>query len=55
MKVGGSLEFVPVDMSKTLEENGVPDESVEFEELGLPVDMHVPVIFLYYMDDLTVA
>lgn len=55
MKVGGELEFVPVDMSKTLEENGIQDESVEFEELGLPVDMHVPVIFLYYMDDLTVA
>lgn len=44
-----------MDMSKTLEENGIPDDSVEFEELDLPVDLHVPVIFLYYMDDLTVA
>lgn len=55
VRVGGNLEFVPIDMSKTLEQNGIADESIEFEELGLPVDMHVPVVFLYYMDDLTVA
>ncbi|KAL1491852.1 hypothetical protein ABEB36_012387 [Hypothenemus hampei] len=41
-----------LDMSKTLEENGIPDEREKFTELGLPPNFYVPSIFLYYNDDL---
>ena len=31
-------EFVPLDMTKTLVENGVPDESGDFEKLSINDD-----------------
>jgi hypothetical protein len=47
--------FVPLDMEKTLQENGIADESAVFNELNLPADSFSAVIHLYYNDDLTVA
>jgi len=44
-----------LNMEKTLEENGVKDETIEFERLGIDPDDHIPVIHLYFDDDLTVA
>ncbi|XP_050310447.1 cytochrome b5 domain-containing protein 1 [Anthonomus grandis grandis] len=41
-----------IDMTKTLEENGIPDEREIFTELGLPQNFYMPSIFLYYNDDL---
>lgn len=39
----------------TLVANGIPDESDEFEKLSIRDDYYVPVVHLYYNDDLTVA
>jgi hypothetical protein len=47
--------FRPLDMSKTLDENGVPDESAELSRLGLDAGEFIPVINIYFKDDLTVA
>merc|ERR1712086_93024 len=44
-RLGNKLE-----MSKTLEENGVVDESNAMEELGLPDDYYVPALHLYFND-----
>lgn len=44
-----------LDMQKTLEANGIVDESDEFESLGLNADFYIPAIHLYYNDDLTVG
>jgi hypothetical protein len=44
-----------LDMSLTLEQNGVVDEADAFESLGLNADYYVPAIHLYYNDDLTEA
>lgn len=52
---GGELSFVELDLEKTLGENGVVDEAEDFEELSIPSDYFIPVIHLYYTDDLTVA
>ena len=52
---GGDLQFVELDLNKTLGENGVEDETEEFQELAIPSDYFIPVIHLYYTDDLTVA
>ena len=46
-------EFVPLDMTLSLEENGVNDESLEFEQLGIDDDYYMPAIHLYFNDDLT--
>lgn len=43
-----------LDMVKTLDENGIVDETEEFEELGLPDDYYIPAIHIYFNDDLTV-
>jgi hypothetical protein len=48
-------EFVPLDMKLTLTENGVPDESDEFEQLTIDQDYYTPVLHVYFNDDLTVA
>ena len=48
-------DFRPLDMSKTLEQNGIYDETKEFERLRIDRDFYVPVLHLYYNDDLTVA
>jgi|UniRef100_A0A7S4GM59 hypothetical protein len=45
----------PLDMNKTLEENGIADESEEFEELGLPDDYYISAIHIYFNDDLTIG
>ncbi|RHZ13793.1 hypothetical protein DYB37_010872 [Aphanomyces astaci] len=47
-------EFVPLDMAKTLEENGLPDESLEFEKLGMDADEFKPILHIYFNDDLTI-
>ena len=44
-----------MDMDKTLEQNGVADESQDFFELSMDEDEHLPPIILYFNDDLTEA
>ncbi|CAM9793407.1 unnamed protein product [Chrysoparadoxa australica] len=44
-----------MDMDATLEENGVVDESLEFEKLQIEDDFFIPVLHIYFNDDLTVA
>lgn len=44
----------PLDMSKTLEDNGIVDESEEFSRLGMDEADHIPTLHIYYNDDLTV-
>ena len=49
------LKFTDVELEKTLEENGLVDDTQTFEELSIPNDAAIPVIHLYFKDDLTVA
>ncbi|KAJ3179294.1 Cytochrome b5 domain-containing protein 1 [Geranomyces variabilis] len=44
-----------LDMSRTLEENGLPEESAQFELVGMDADEWLPAVHLYFSDDLTVA
>jgi len=44
-----------LDMDKTLEENNVKDESKQFEMLGMDEDEYLPVIHIYFRDDLSIA
>jgi hypothetical protein len=44
-----------LDMNKTLEENGVKDESEEFAKLGMDPEEHIPALHIYFNDDLTVC
>ncbi len=44
-----------LDMGKSLEANGVPDDTEEMKRLGLPTEDYVPAIHLYFNDDLTIA
>ena len=44
-----------LDMDKTLNENGIPDEDEEFYELGMNNDTYLQAIHLYFNDDLTEA
>jgi hypothetical protein len=44
----------PLNMSKTLEENGIEDETDELEELHVDEDAYIPAIHVYFNDDLTV-
>ena len=46
---------VLLDMTQTLEENGIPDESPVFEKLGMDDDDFIPVVHIYFSDDLTIA
>jgi hypothetical protein len=48
-------KFIGLDMDKNLEDNGIIDEDLEFEKLHIPDDFYVPVIHIYYNDDLTIA
>mmetsp|Transcript_11528 Transcript_11528/g.11547 ORF Transcript_11528/g.11547 Transcript_11528/m.11547 type:complete len:215 (+) Transcript_11528:125-769(+) len=50
--IGG--EFVNMNMDMTLEENGVPDETETFYELGMDDDFYIPTLHIYFNDDLTV-
>jgi hypothetical protein len=52
---GSQFEFRELDLNKTLQENGVVDESGAFEALDMPSDYHVPVLHVHWNDDLTVA
>jgi len=45
----------PLDMNKTLPENGIPDEDEELTRLRMDPDEYIPTIHLYFNDDLTVA
>jgi hypothetical protein len=49
----GDDVFVPLDMERTLAENGIPDESLELEKLNLDVEAYQPIIHIYFNDDLT--
>ncbi len=42
-----------LNMSQTLEDNGVTDEGEEFFELGMEEGHFLPHIALYFNDDLT--
>jgi hypothetical protein len=44
-----------LDMNRTLEDNGVVDETRMFEDLQMPTDAFIPVLHVYWNDDLTVA
>lgn len=44
-----------LDMTQTLEANGVPDEDGKFDDLSIPDDYYMPTLQLYFSDDLTVA
>jgi len=44
-----------LNMKKTLNENGIPDEDLQFDLLNMDADEHIPTIHLYFADDLTVA
>mmetsp|Transcript_22500 Transcript_22500/g.57632 ORF Transcript_22500/g.57632 Transcript_22500/m.57632 type:complete len:228 (-) Transcript_22500:48-731(-) len=51
----GKWKFDELDMNLTLDENGVLDEVPEFESLDVPTDYYIPVLHVYWNDDLTVA
>jgi len=42
-------------MEKTLEANGVEDLTEEFAQLSIDADEFIPVIHVYFNDDLTSA
>lgn len=44
-----------LEMTATLEENGILDETEKLKNLGFNEDEWIPVIHLYFSDDLTVA
>lgn len=44
-----------LDMRKTLDENGVRDDTPEFDTLNIDEDFYTPVLHLYFSDDLTIA
>ena len=44
-----------LDMRETLDANGIPDESLAFDTLDIDPDTFIPIIHLYFSDDLTVA
>ena len=48
MSIGKNL-----DMTKTLKQNGINDESKAFYELNMDEDEFLPAIHLYFNDDLT--
>lgn len=42
-------------MSHTLEQNGVEDDSEKMDQVGINEDEWLPVLHLYFSDDLTFA
>jgi len=44
-----------LDMKLTLDENGIPDDTDDFEDLNIDPDFYIPTIQLYFSDDLTIA
>ncbi len=51
----GGLDFEPLELHRTLEECGLLDERELFEEHQLPPDFYLPVLHVYWTDDLTEA
>lgn len=51
----GVSEFKELDLNLTLEENGVMDESESFDDHQIGQEVYVPVLAVYWNDDLTVA
>jgi hypothetical protein len=41
-------------MTLNLQENGIPDESEECLSLGIDPTEYIPIIHLYFDDDLTI-
>jgi len=48
-------EIVPLNLSATLEENNISDESEKFYRLGMNDDFYTPTLLVYFNDDLTYA
>ena len=46
--------FKVLDMEKTLEENGISDETEKLDALSIDPAEHYPVVTVYFKDDLTV-
>ncbi|XP_002129145.2 cytochrome b5 domain-containing protein 1-like [Ciona intestinalis] len=46
---------IPLSMNKTLKDNGIEDEDIEFYELGMDYELWTPAMHLYFNDDLTEA
>lgn len=44
-----------LDMSATLESNGIPDEGELMNHVGMNDDEWIPIVHLFFSDDLTVA
>jgi len=44
-----------LNMHETLQANDIPDQSMQFDALDIEADAFIPVIHLYFSDDLTVA
>ncbi|KAL0484409.1 cytochrome b5 domain-containing protein [Acrasis kona] len=44
-----------LDMTMTLDENGIPDEDSEFADLAIRDTYYTPALHLYFNDDLTVG
>ena len=53
LRAGGAIE--PLDMERTLAENGVEDDLEEREQLGLHGEVFLTHLLLYFADGLTVA
>lgn len=51
----GEFDFGELDMNKTLQANGVPDETATFEDCQVETDAFIPVLHVYWNDDLTIA
>ena len=45
----------PLRLDKTLDENSVPDETQVMHAIGLDPEAHIPILHLYFNDDLTEA
>jgi hypothetical protein len=47
----------PLDMARTLDENGIPEEVDAFDKLAHHAvdEVYVPAIHVYFKDDLSVA
>ncbi len=48
-------DIIPLDMTKTLEQNGIVDETDKFLSLGMNDDYYIPTLHIYFNDDLTYA
>ena len=44
-----------LNMRETLDANGIPDEDMQFDQLNIDPDAYIPIIHLYFSDDLSVA